>query len=149
MRSACYAGWEKSWLSGTNWRSSLIVNQAKSTRILIFLRPRTFSHEFLHDMKQETEYNYAIISGGSRGGGENLESPPISNLTLVWDWNSYIDRIVYHLLTGWFFLMKRASHFATNLNSRDIKKCNWFWVPSYNLDPLPSIKNAWIRPCNV
>ena len=29
---------------------------------------------------------------------------PISDLTLVWDWNSYIDRIEYHFLTGWFFL---------------------------------------------
>ena len=53
-------------------------------RILIFLRPRTFSHEFLHDKKQETEYNYAIISGGSRGGGGGESGiPPISNLTLV------------------------------------------------------------------
>ena len=83
LPSACYAGEEKSWLSGTNGRSSLIVNQAKSTRILIFLRPRTFSHEFLYDKKQETEYNHAIISGGSSGGAEGLESPPISNLTLV------------------------------------------------------------------
>ena len=29
--------------------------------------------------------------------------------------------------------MKRALHFATKLNSRDIKKCNCFWVPSYDL----------------
>ena len=54
-----------------------------------------------------------------------------SHLTLVWDWNSYI---VYRCLTGWiFFLMKRALHFATKLNSRDIQKCNCFWVPSYDL----------------
>ena len=54
-----------------------------------------------------------------------------SHLTLVWDWNSYI---VYCCLTGWiFFLMKRALHFATKLNSRDIQKCNCFWVPSYDL----------------
>ena len=29
--------------------------------------------------------------------------------------------------------MKRAWHFSTKLNSRDIKKCNCFWVPSYDL----------------
>ena len=28
---------------------------------------------------------------------------PLSDLRLVWDWNSYIGRIVYHFLTGWFF----------------------------------------------
>ena len=28
---------------------------------------------------------------------------PLSDLTLVWDLNSYIDRIEYHFLTGWFF----------------------------------------------
>ena len=29
--------------------------------------------------------------------------------------------------------MKRALYFTTKLNSRDIKKCNCFWVPSYDL----------------
>ena len=29
--------------------------------------------------------------------------------------------------------MKRVLHFATKLNSRDIQKCNCFWVPSYDL----------------
>ena len=29
--------------------------------------------------------------------------------------------------------MKHALHFATKLNSRDIQKCNSFWVPSYDL----------------
>ena len=64
-------------------------------------------------------------SGGSRGriqgevpGGPG---PPISDLTLVWDWNSHINRIVYHFLTGWAFY------------SRNIQKCNCFWVPSYDL----------------
>ena len=67
--------------------------------------------------------------------------------------------------------MKRALHFATKLNSRDIQKCNCFWVPSYdlfasarkavfpaptatekqqsflnqNIPPHPN-KNSWIRP---
>ena len=30
--------------------------------------------------------------------------------------------------------MKHALNFATKLNSRDIQKCNWFWVPSYDLN---------------
>ena len=29
--------------------------------------------------------------------------------------------------------MARALHFSTKLISRDIKKCNCFWVPSYDL----------------
>ena len=32
-----------------------------------------------------------------------------------------------------FFLMKQELHFATKLNSRDIQKCNYFSVPSYDL----------------
>ena len=31
------------------------------------------------------------------------------------------------------FVMKRTLHFATKLNFRDIKKCNCFLVPSYDL----------------
>ena len=31
------------------------------------------------------------------------------------------------------FLMKRALHFNTTLNSGDIQKFNCFWVPSYDL----------------
>ena len=69
--------------------------------------------------------------------------------------------------------MKRALHFATKLNSRDIQKCNCFWVPSYDLfasarkavfpaptatekqqsflnqnipPPHPPNKNSWVRP---
>ena len=29
--------------------------------------------------------------------------------------------------------MKHVLHFVTKLNSRDIQKCNCFWVPSYDL----------------
>jgi len=37
-------------------------------------------------------------------------------------------------LFNWpIFLMKHALHFATKLNSRDFKKCDGFWVPSYDL----------------
>ena len=38
------------------------------------------------------------------------------DLTLVWEWNSYIGRTVYYFLTGFFFFMKRALHFVTKLN---------------------------------
>ena len=66
------------------------------------------------------------FSGESRGRFLGIRTP-LSDLTLVWDWNSCIVRIVYHFLTGWFFFfMKRALHFATKLNYRDIQKCNRF-----------------------
>ena len=70
-----------------------------------------------------------------QGKGPGVWTPPFppSDLTLVWDWNSYYGRIIYHFLTGWFLLMKQALHFATKLNSRDIQKCYCFWVPSYDL----------------
>ena len=58
---------------------------------------------------------------------------PLSDLMLVWNWNSYIDRIIYHFLTGWFFLMKRRLHFATKLNPRTIQKCNCFWVSPWSV----------------
>ena len=57
----------------------------------------------------------------------------LSDLTLVWVWNSCIDRIVYHFLTDWLFLIKRAFHFATKVNSRDIPKCICFLVPWFHL----------------
>ena len=61
-------------------------------------------------------------SGGSRGrvwGGQGIPPHPLSDLTLVWDWNSYIDRIVYHFFNWLIFLMKRKLHFVTKLNSKD------------------------------
>ena len=67
-----------------------------------------------------------VTSGGSR---ERVQTP-LSDLTLVWNWNSHIniDRIIYHFLTGRFFLTKSALHFATKLNSRDIQKCNLLFL---------------------
>ena len=77
--------------------------------------------------------------------GEGLGSLPLppSDLMLVWDWNFYIDRIVYRSLFNWliFSLMKQALHFASKLSSRDIQKCNllilgtllWCWWNLYNL----------------
>ena len=47
------------------------------------------------------------------------------------------------LLNWLIFLMKRALHFATKLNSRDIEKCNCFiWAPSYDL-----CNYDWWREC--
>ena len=71
-------------------------------------------------------------SGGSRGRVRECRLS-LSDLALVWVWNSCIDRIVYHFLTDWLFLIKRAFHFATKVNSRDIPKCICFFsalVPS-------------------
>ena len=50
---------------------------------------------------------------------------------LLWSRNSYIDRIVYHFLTDWFFLTKHAFNFTTKLHFRYIKKCHWLcvWIP--------------------
>ena len=45
------------------------------------------------------------------GEGPGAPDPP-SDLTLVWDWNSYINRIVYHFLTGWFFFNKTRFAFC-------------------------------------
>ena len=72
------------------------------------------------------------MQGEGPGGPDPLPPPPLSDLTLVWDRNSYIDRVVHHFLTGWFFNETRAA-FATKLNSGDIQKCNWFWLPFYDL----------------
>ena len=64
----------------------------------------------LHDKKQETEYNHAIISGGSRGRVWN--PPPIKpDACLRLKCFHQQDRISPF---NWLiFLMKRASHFAT------------------------------------
>ena len=67
----------------------------------------------------------AIYSGGSRG----RVPPPPSELTLFWDWNSYIDRTVCHFLTG-----------------QGIITCNrdWRWQQCYYTCQLfLSLANAW------
>ena len=72
-----------------------------------------------------------MSSGGSRGGSGG-SGPPYQTwrlfeteiLTSTWSYITF----------NWLiFLMKHALHFATKLNSRDIQKCNCFWVPSYDL----------------
>ena len=86
-----------------------------------------------------TKLRHSSCSGGSRRvrGFRTPPPPPSpSDLTLVWDWNSYINRIVYHFLTSWFFLMKRALYFATELNSRDIRNVIVFGYPPMICSPL-------------
>ena len=88
----------------------------------------------------EMGVNQWRIQGEGLGGVDPPPPFPPSDLTLVWDWNCYYGRIIYHFLTGWFLFMKRALHFAIKLNSRDIQKCNCFWEPSYDL--LTSARKA-------
>ena len=46
--------------------------------------------------------------------------------------------------------MKRALHFASKVNSRDVKKCNCFWVPSYDLfASARKVHGKGPRNCNV
>ena len=71
-------------------------------------------------------------SGGSRGRVRQCRLF-LSDLALVLVWNCCIDRIVYHFLTGCLFEIKRAFHFATKENSRDIPKCICFLVPWLHL----------------
>ena len=69
--------------------------------------------EFFMFDKRNTQYEtplstFVIIQWRIQGGGSGGSgSPPhpLSDLTLVWDWNSYIDRIVYHFLTGWLYFV--------------------------------------------
>ena len=75
-----------------------------------------------------------MISGGSRGGGSGRSGPPLSDLTLTTLRLKFLDRQDRVSLLNWLIvLMKRAWHFSTKLNARNIKKCNCFWVPSYDL----------------
>ena len=76
---------------------------------------------------------YWYVSVADPGGVSRGVQTLLLDLMLVWDWKFYINRIVYHFLTGWYLLMKSALHFGTKLNCRDIKKCNCFWVPFYDL----------------
>ena len=54
--------------------------------------------EVLTPVSEVSRIQWRIRGEGPGGFGSSLP-----DLTLVWDWNSYIDRIVYHFLTGWFF----------------------------------------------
>ena len=67
--------------------------------------------------------------GKVRGEGGELPIIPDSCLRL-----KFLHRSDCISLFNWLiFWMKRALHFATTVNSGDIKKCNCFWVPFYYL----------------
>ncbi|CAH3026742.1 unnamed protein product, partial [Porites evermanni] len=44
-----------------------------------------------------------------------------------------VNNVIITFYLADFFLMRRALHFATKLNSRYIKKCHCFWVPSNHM----------------
>ena len=44
-----------------------------------------------------------------------------------------VNNVIITFYLADFFLMRRALHFATKLNSRYIKKCHCFWVPSNDM----------------
>ena len=84
----------------------------------------------LHLSFRLTGYTY---SGESRGRVRGIRTP-ISDLTLTTLRLKFLHRQDRISLFNWtIFTMKRAWHVSTKLNSRDIKKCNCFWVPSYDL----------------
>ena len=66
--------------------------------------PRKFhSSKLFKDLPPTSrEFTLLLSSGRSSGRAQGVRFP-LSDLTLVWDWNSCIDRIVYHFLTGYFF----------------------------------------------
>ena len=66
------------------------------------------------------------------GGGPGVRTPHhtwrLFETQILTSIGSYIA-----FYNNWLiFLMKRALYFITRLNSRDIKNCNYFWVPSYD-----------------
>ena len=67
-----------------------------------------------------------------------------SQASLILEFLHRQDRII--LLNWLFFLVKRALHFATKLNSRDIEKSNCFiWAPSYDLCNCNWWEGVWGR----
>ena len=85
-----------------------------------------------------TKLRTSICSGRSSGRVQGVRNPPPPppppirpNPCLRLKFLHRQNRV--SLFNWLIFLMKRALHFATKLNSRDIQKCNCFWVPSYDL----------------
>ena len=89
------------------------------------------------------EFTLVSCSGRSGGGGEWVPGGPVPlirhdaclRLKLFLHWQ---DRIS---LFNWlfFFLTKRALHFATKLNSRDIQKCKLFLGTLYDVNEICTI----------
>ena len=80
--------------------------------------------EVLTPVSEVSRIQWRIRGEGPGGFGSSLP-----NLTLVWDWNSYIDRIVYHFLTGWFFQWNARCILPLN-KIPGILKNDCFWVLS-------------------
>ena len=78
------------------------------------------------------KYFLTKIAEADIGGGSKCPETPVRpNTCLRLKFVHRQDRIA--LLNWLFFLMKRALHFATKLNSRDTQNCNCFSVPSHDL----------------
>ena len=86
--------------------------------------------EMKHNM--DSKIKRIITSGGCRERVRRIRTPPIrSDACLRLKVLHRQDRTT---LFKWLtFVKKRALHFATKLNSKDIQKCNCFWVPSCDL----------------
>ena len=110
---------------------------------------------------------------GEGPGAPDTNPPPPSDLTLVSDWNSYIDRIVYHFLTGWVFLNKTRIAFCilpmfasarkavfTAQTATGVHRLRNSWSSLWEVicpkkvqqsflhqSLHPPIKRSWIRPC--
>ena len=76
-------------------------------------------------------YSVADPGGGSRWSGPPPPPPIRPDSCLKLKILHRKDRI--SLFNWLMFLMKRGLHVAIQLNSQDIQKCNYFWVPSYDL----------------
>ena len=88
---------------------------------------RTLYERYMNGYRSKTTGGGQGGEGGE-GGGE-FPIIPDSCLRL-----KFLHRPDCISLFNWLiFLMKRALHFATTVNSGDIKKCNCFWVPFYYL----------------
>ena len=78
----------------------------------------------------KTTCNQWRIQGEGPGGG--LDPSPIRPYACFR--LKFLHRQDRIPLFNWLVsLMKRALDFATKQNSRDIQKCHWCWVPSYDL----------------
>ena len=83
-------------------------------------------HQSLLSVEHPLQYLRACDPVTDPGGGSRGSEVPIRpDACLRQDRKSLFSWLI--------FLIKRALHFATKLNSKNIKKCNCFWVPSYDL----------------
>ena len=87
--------------------------------------------ELLNTVERISKGTKAVADPGGGSGGPD-PAPPIRPDTCLR--LKSLQRQDCISLFNWLnFLMKRVLYFATKLNSRDIKKCDCLWVPSYDL----------------